>query len=461
MKRFRFFNGPPGERGSITPIVALGLLAFAGFMALSIDLGQLYMVKNEVQNVADAAALAAAKKLIQDKNSDGVAEVYCAEAIQTAIDYAKENCSFGVTSPITITAADVTIGKWNLVTKQFDATGCTDGTTTPIQVNAVRVNVNRGGGEGGNDKVSTFFGSVLGVGEKDKDEEGKLIESSPNKLSVAASSVAMLGLAGTSALDLPFAVSTNWPAGGTPLTYNGIQRILEKFAPTPAYASDPQTYTWKDLGGSNLDTTRATFVMPLYSERTSLTKLQQYIKGPNTSGGLQYPQVTVGQKVYPISEYLWGSNIKNNFTYWKTRFNAVDKSKTNGKWRVTAAVYSTTPVTSALPQNSWFKLASRLLPGVSQAHACMSYTVPAVYVQGFIELDVTNIVCPSNCTTGDQSYSSSCRNQCYATVEVPLNQNTVSTDAGSNPIPYQKDYKDMNSSANKVGVFASVPRLVK
>ncbi|MEW6659270.1 MAG: pilus assembly protein TadG-related protein [Thermodesulfobacteriota bacterium] len=460
MKRFRFFSAPPGERGSITPIVALGLVAFAGFMALSIDLGQLYLVKNEVQNVADAAALAAAKKLIQDKNGDGVAEVYCAEAIQAAIDYAKENSSFGVTSPIAITETDVTIGKWNLATKQFDATGCTDGTTTAIQVNAVQVTVNRAGGEGGNDKVSTFFGSVMGVGTRDTDPD-TLIETGPPKLSVAASSVAMLGLAGTSALDLPFAVSTNWPAGGTPTASNGIHRLLEKFAPSPAYASDPQTYTWKDLGGSNLDTTRATFVMPLYSERTSLTKLQQYIKGPTVSGGLQYPQVTVGQKVYPISEYLWGSNIKNNFNYMKTRFTAVDKTKTNGKWRVTAAVYNTTPVTSALPQDSWYKLASRLLPGVSQAHACMSYTVPAVYVQGFIELDVTNVVCPSTCTTGDQSYSTSCRNQCYATVEVPLNQNTVSTDKGSNPIPYQKDYKDMNSTANKVGVFASVPRLVK
>ena len=45
--------------------------------------------------------------------------------------------------------------------------------------------------------------------------------------------------------------------------------------------------------------------------------------------------------------------------------------------------------------------------------------------------------------------------------DVPLDQNTVSTDKGSNPIPYQKDYKDMNTSANEVGVIASVPRIVK
>jgi len=46
-------------------------------------------------------------------------------------------------------------------------------------------------------------------------------------------------------------------------------------------------------------------------------------------------------------------------------------------------------------------------------------------------------------------------------VEVPLNDNTVSTDKGSNPIPFQKDYKDMFNPASEVGVFAAVPRLVK
>jgi hypothetical protein len=46
-------------------------------------------------------------------------------------------------------------------------------------------------------------------------------------------------------------------------------------------------------------------------------------------------------------------------------------------------------------------------------------------------------------------------------LEVPLTQNFVTTDRGSNPIPVQKDYKDMNASASDVGAFASVPRLVK
>lgn len=438
MKRCGYLFGPPGEKGAIAPIVALGLLAFVGFMALGIDLGQLYVVRNELQNVADGAALAAAKQLIVD-GGGGVATVNCPGATQAAIDCAKKNYSFGTDDPLKITAADVTIGLWDLSTKQFTTTGCS---TNPTQVNAVQVTVHRAGVES-NAKVTTFFGNVLGTGAEKE---------------AHATAVAYLGLAGTSSIDPPIAVPTDWPAGGGPLASNGLHRILEKFGPAPAYAALPQTYKFYDKGGSSLDTTRATLIVPQESE-LSLTQLQKYIKGPGVSGGLRFPQKKVGERLWPISEWQWGSNIKSNYNLLKTRYNA-NKNPTTNKWRVTLPVYKTTPVTASVPQDSFFKLASRLLPGVSQAHACAAYTSPAVYTQGFINADITAVVCPSDCTTGDQSYSTSCRNKCYVTIE-PVNDNTISTDKTSNPIPFQKDYKDMNPAASEKGVFASVPRIVK
>jgi len=447
MKKFGLLFRPPGERGSITPIIALGLMAFVGFLAMGIDLGQLYVVKNELQNVADGSALAAAKQLVapQDPtNANYTAVVNCTGATTAAINCAAQNRSFGDASPIVVTASDVVIGNYDSSTRTFTGSGCS---TNPINTNAVQVTVRRTGGD--NPQVTTYFGNSLGVG---------------SQKSVSATAIAWLPPSGTSALDLPFAVPTGWVAGQSPYVSNGLQRILDKFAPTPAYATDPQTYTWKDKGGSNLDTTRATFIMPLESERTNLSKLQQYIKGPPPlpGSGLQYPQVKVGQKVYPISEYLWGSNIKNNFNYLNTRFNSAYTKKYNGKWPVTVAAYSVTPVTSALPQDSWLKLASRLIPGVSQAQACMSYTVPAVYVQGLVHVDVVSVTYNSSCTTGDQSLPTSCLNTCYATVEVPQNQNSVTTDSGGGPGNYQpRDYQDINPSANPVGVFSSTPVIVK
>jgi len=336
----------------------------------------------------------------------------------------------------------VVVGKWDLTNSTFTRTGCS---ANPMDVTAIQVTVRRDGTD--NPTVSNFFGGILGKPD----------------MGFAATAVAYLGLAGTSSLSIPFAVPTVYPAGQGP--YVRSQPLLDWIGPRRAIAADPQTYQFKDLGGTSLDTTRATFIMPDYSERTDLSKLQKYIKGP-ASGGLQYPQVEAGQKVYPISEYRWAYNVYDNFTYLKNRFNA---EKVNGRWRVTAAVYSPTPVTATAPPNPWLKLARQLLPGPNSAYACAYYTVPSVYVQGFVTLDVTEVICDYN---DDGTWDSNCKNysypdyrccdkKCKVVLQVPLNKNFVTTDKSSNPNPVQRDYQDMNPSASEVGNFASVPFLVK
>jgi hypothetical protein len=160
--------------------------------------------------------------------------------------------------------------------------------------------------------------------------------------------------------------------------------------------------------------------------------------------------------------------VYDNFTYLKNRFNA--SKGANGKWRVTAAVYSTSnPLAAAPAANPWLGLAQRLLPGPKPAYACASYTVPAVYVQGFITLDVKEVICDynddgtwdSNCKSYAYPDPRSCDKKCKVVLEVPLNQNFVTNDKSSTINPVQRDYQDMNPSANPVGNFASVPYLVK
>ena len=51
-----------GQRGNVLIWFALLLPVLFGFMALSVDLARLYLVKTELQNAADAAALAGARK---------------------------------------------------------------------------------------------------------------------------------------------------------------------------------------------------------------------------------------------------------------------------------------------------------------------------------------------------------------------------------------------------------------
>ncbi|MEW6387493.1 MAG: pilus assembly protein TadG-related protein [Thermodesulfobacteriota bacterium] len=429
-----------GEKGAITPILAVGMVAMLGILALGIDLGQLFLAKGELQNIADAAALAGARKLVQAKDpaNPQVAGVYCDEALAAAQACVQENRSLG--EQITLGAGDVVYGKWNLQTGTFDSQGCS---ADPMQVNAVQVTVRRGEG-GTNPPITTFFAGIFGA----------------TSLNSQATAVAYLGLAGSSALNLPFAVPTSWPGGGGPYAAAPVPGWLSWLTPAPAQATDPQVYTWKDLGGTSLDTSRATFAMPKESEKSDYTRLQKYNLGP--PNGFQYPQVVVGQKLYPLSEYRWPSILYTNFKNLKIRFGGSDGvAKVTGRWRMTVAVYSTTPVTAGLPQNPWLALAARFLPWPTPAYACQSYSSPVVYVQGFASADVTEVNCDKNCQNYSYTDSRSCRNTCYVKFEVPLSQNTVSTDKTSNPIPYQRDYRDMNPAASEVGVFAGVPRLVK
>ena len=51
------------ERGFALVFLGLTIVVFLGFAALAVDIGYLYAARNELQNAADAAALAGAREL--------------------------------------------------------------------------------------------------------------------------------------------------------------------------------------------------------------------------------------------------------------------------------------------------------------------------------------------------------------------------------------------------------------
>ena len=61
-----------GERGSILAMSALGMLSLILAVGLGVDISHFYLVKNELQNAADAAALAAASSI--NSNPSGIVE---------------------------------------------------------------------------------------------------------------------------------------------------------------------------------------------------------------------------------------------------------------------------------------------------------------------------------------------------------------------------------------------------
>lgn len=73
---------PRSDRGASAVIVAVSMVALLGFAALSIDVGALWSDKKELQNGADAAALAVAQKCANDGcdfDYDTMADDYAAE----------------------------------------------------------------------------------------------------------------------------------------------------------------------------------------------------------------------------------------------------------------------------------------------------------------------------------------------------------------------------------------------
>jgi Flp pilus assembly protein TadG len=62
-RRSATFGQPRRQRGAVAIIVALSLVVMVGFMGLAIDGGRLDLTKTELQNAADACALAAAYEL--------------------------------------------------------------------------------------------------------------------------------------------------------------------------------------------------------------------------------------------------------------------------------------------------------------------------------------------------------------------------------------------------------------
>src|SRR4051812_22775039 len=61
-----------GERGSILAMSAVGMLAMLLAVGLGVDISHFYLVKTELQNAADAPALAAASAI--NSNPSGVIE---------------------------------------------------------------------------------------------------------------------------------------------------------------------------------------------------------------------------------------------------------------------------------------------------------------------------------------------------------------------------------------------------
>lgn len=197
MKFSRFFKLKlKDQSGVVAVVVAISMVMLLSFAALAIDIGYLYATKNELQNVADAAALAAAGKLgdIYTTTADPLTYVCDRTNIvpsAQAVVGAGKNVAGG--KNIIIRDADIYIDNLEDVKAAFPKYRFD--TNDYNQPDAVRVVARRD--SNANLRISTFFAGIFNI----------------NFLPVWADATAALtgqSTAGPGGLPLPVSINKEW-----------------------------------------------------------------------------------------------------------------------------------------------------------------------------------------------------------------------------------------------------------
>lgn len=129
------------ERGVILAVVGLSLLAFVSFFSLVVDLGYIFVTKNELQNVADSAALAAVIELPNGTEAARAKAVSFGEAHRVA------------GSPITVEPDHIVFGHYDIQNRTFNTNGSP---INALEVEARRTDTASSG------PLALFFAGVFG-----------------------------------------------------------------------------------------------------------------------------------------------------------------------------------------------------------------------------------------------------------------------------------------------------------
>jgi Flp pilus assembly protein TadG len=392
-----------GTEGTIAVLTALGLVAFLGFASLAIDMGHLYVVRNELQNVADAAAMGGAGKLI--KEVSGAPQRDKTAAHDAAMDVLQRQATLSglpTVAPGDRNDATITYGNWDTYTGD-PATAWTDSDAAPgSDANAVRVKIRRATGTAYG-PVTNILAGILGFNTSEVSATGTAYQSfTLNTIFQRTSSTPTL----------PFA-----------LPYQALMKADNQdksswwahlLGPREAIAAAPTTQitkTYKDIDSGLLDSTRVQMagnssgdfpdntikrIVKAGGISVSSTKPKYFGSDDyRVTSSLSMPSAKKGDTWYAGSEYAWKGNLTAIFDSLKQ---AYDNKKQNGKWAVNLVVYVPKGSRSDL-SNPWlWRLAQLFSFGPSPAYACKVYN-PDITIEGTVPATVDEVNYKENCTT--------------------------------------------------------------
>ncbi|MCB2226859.1 MAG: hypothetical protein KQH53_09290 [Desulfarculaceae bacterium] len=183
------------------------LTAAVGLTGAAVDVGLIASTHNELQNAADAAALAGAGTMLAFADDGSQISAQTTTGITSAQQVALANSAAGVN--LALRTEDITVGYWDKDTDTFDASK--SGSSDPDDITGFRAVLRRDALANG--PLGTYFAGIVGLSSVD----------------LSATSTAYLGWTGRvdpSSVDLPLAIhasalqNAGSPNCGIPLTFN-------------------------------------------------------------------------------------------------------------------------------------------------------------------------------------------------------------------------------------------------
>ncbi len=274
-------------------MVALLLIVLIGFAALALDVGYMMVMKNELQNTADAAALAGTGALGTIYSTMTYSAQLAYESSTSDVAPAIQALVTGMS--LSIPNSDITIGQWNPLTNVFTA-----GLDSPDAVNVIAERDNAVNGP-----VPTFLAGVLGI-------HSYPVSASATAAFTGLQSVPVGGLL------LPVGISIDW------------------FTTTPNYCSAPQPITLYPTSAGCVGWN--TFAQ----SSNSAAELDLILTGL-TNGSYQSPATTAGQTQFNFvvgTDASFFGDMQLLFNYMAPQDDGVlDKDDNPATWTAIVPVY--------------------------------------------------------------------------------------------------------------------------
>ena len=170
-------------RGQSLILVALCLIVLMGFAGIAIDVGAMMLTRNELQNGADAAALAGAGALYQ-KNTCPAPPASCYDALPNwtrGHDSAANAVRFNKVTHVALDSGVVTMGYWNVTGTPAGMQSQTKSPLVTGDAAAIRVRIVKSAGQNSG-PLAMFLAPLVGVSSQSMQASAVAVVAFPSAI---------------------------------------------------------------------------------------------------------------------------------------------------------------------------------------------------------------------------------------------------------------------------------------